>query len=445
MKFKRYKGLVISGSILVTIWVLSAWKLSAEPKFTQVSISGIIYTTATNNNPTATGYDAVPGVEVVIEGTDRKVVSDKRGMFNFEDLKAGTYTLVATKEGYKTVRKTVQVKGTAFPTLVKMLMNPVGSVVIGETPAGPGTVYVAFAARKSSQRKGASQGFPLKTQQLFRGAVAAGADPLAIAGNAPDSIRNPQDYNWNPITSAPNTLMIFPPQAPTRTGFHELQVSPYWLCFNSDGTVLYVSNAASQIQVFDARTNTLLRNLPVPGFVTDLRLSPRGDYVLASVLAAAPGVMLIDTSTNEPAAFLPTPQLLSGGPGQPRAAVMDLDSKRVLAVIGDATNGEVVALDVLTGQVAGRVTVGPNPTGAALSPDGRVLYVVDSASADVSVVDAWTLTLMGRVRVGVNPQKVFVTCKDAGTVVRINTKTDVAEHTTVPLPNSSPFGVAVKP
>ncbi|MGE0490423.1 MAG: beta-propeller fold lactonase family protein [Vulcanimicrobiota bacterium] len=461
----------------------------------QINLAGLIYTTATKNNTQMTGgYDPVVGVEVRIQGTDWVTTTTERGMFYFEGAPEGECTIVCSKDGWGTVTKKVNVTNGTFAENVRLVMNPAGTQMVGDTPTGPGTLYVAFAGRQVNQAEvGTRSGMP-KNPHVYRSAIAAGADPLALETNGPPAQRMPGTYEWNPTNFAPNSLMILPPNNPTSTGFHNLTSSPFWVCFNKPGTILYVSNSNKQIQVFDAaHENRLISNIPARGVITDLQLSPNGEYVLAPIMAATPGVMMIETRTHTPQAFIP---VQAPGGSQPRAVVMNPQGDRMYVVTGTLQSGEVTMIDVYSGQALGTAQVGANPTGVAISPDGRFLYVPNASSGTLTVLDAWSLTAAGDIGVGVNPQKVavapngarifvtnkgsnsvsiidgrshqvlasipvskgplgvavaldsskaFVTCKDSGTVVTINAATGALEHTTDPMPNSSPFGLAVRP
>ncbi len=481
----------ISGIVLLSL--LLPLTAGADKKKKEINLAGLIYTTASKSNPGPGGYDPVVGVEVQLVGTEFVTKTKKNGMFYFEGAPEGKHTLLATKEGYGEIKRQVEVTNGVFPTNIKIVMNPAGVDFVGDTPTGPGTLYVAFSGRKVDQsEKGPGRGMP-KNPHVYRAAIAAGADPLALETNAPAGHKMPGEYKWNPISTHPNSLMILPPNNPNSTGFHNLTSAPYWLCFNQKGTILYVSNSNRQIQVFDAaHDNRLLSNIPARGVITDLRLSPKGDYLLAPIMATTPGVMLIDTKTHTPTAFIP----IESGPNQPRAVTMNPQGNRIYIVTGTLAAGEVTMVDVYSGQTLGTAPVGANPTGIDISRDGRYLYVANAASGTLSVLDGWSLAPAGDIRVGVNPQKVavspdgkrifvtnkgnnsvtmidgvthavlasvpvsqgplgvavsldstkaFVACKDSGTVVTINAETGALEHTTDPMPNSSPFGLAVRP
>ncbi|MEW6277317.1 MAG: carboxypeptidase-like regulatory domain-containing protein [Candidatus Eremiobacterota bacterium] len=464
------------------------------------SAAGTVHKVGGPQNPL--GYNPVPQAEVVLQGTDKKTVTNEGGYFEFYDLEPGDYTILVTAAGYSPQQKSFRVTGGSMPAAISVPLLPQGTMLVDNTPVGPGTVYVAFAAKQIGQVNTTTgvmnQGFPLTTQDQFKGAIAAGADPLSLQGNPtlPPST-GPGFMEMNPINVNPNNLMILPPQNLNLTGYHTLSAQPYWLCFNAAGTRLYMSDQTQTIQVLDTvNKNTLLAALPAQGVVTDLRLSPDGNTLLASIMSGASGVMLIDTRTNTPTRYLTLPPMRMGGVGNPQGAVMSREGSRILVVQGNPQSGEVVALDAYSGQPLGSVPVGANPCGIAMSADGRFVYTANSASGDISVIDAYGLAELGRPRVGVSPMKIavspngmrifvtnrgsnnvtvldgrthailatapvgsspigvavspdssraFVACKDSGNVYILDGMTGGVMQTTVALPNSSPFGVAVKP
>jgi YVTN family beta-propeller protein len=267
-----------------------------------------------------------------------------------------------------------------------------------------------------------------------------------------------------------------------------MQTKPYWLAFDRYGRFLYVAGEANVVQIFDAqRDNALLRNLPTNGAVTDLKLSPDGRYVLACVMGGKPGVMLIDTTSNVPAGFLPTDT-------PPWSAC--IAGPRVFACCGDARRGEVVAIDAATGATVGKCKVGNCPTSIAVTPDFSKAYVACSGNACVSVLDTASVSEITRIPVQVEPQKLaispdgqrcmvtnkvsatvsvidtaagavldtitvgkapigicygrdghkaYVACRDSRVIMTLDGKSGQLLHTTLPMPNSIPLGVAVRP
>ena len=473
--------------LLMCVAVTAQGKLGKMPNLT-----GFVYIEGSKGEGTATaqyGFEGLAGVEVKLQGTELKAVTNDRGYYQFEDAPEGAQVLVFEKEGYQTVTKSVSVsKGTGLPSNVNVALHPEGLQVIGGALVGPGTVYIAYAERNPNQAN--SAGNPTKAFQnkTLMGAVAAGVDPLSVGSNLPPPELRADQHEQNPTTTDPNHLMILPPNNPTKSSFTTLSTRPMWLCFNKTGSTLFVSSMQQMIMVYDsAHGNRLLRNLPTNGAVTELTLSLDGRYVLAGIMAASSGVMLIDTLTNEPGAFIPCPS-------PPRSVAMS--GNLVFACTGDTSKGQVMVLDAGSARPLKSIPVGNQPTGIALAPNGRFLYCVNSGSASVSVIDIASLSEIARVPVGINPQKVavspdssrvfvtnkqnnsvsvldgksqvviatttvsagpigvavskdgskcYVACKDAGNIVVLDGKTGASVHTTVPMPNSSPWGVAIRP
>lgn len=61
-----------------------------------------------------------------------------------------------------------------------------------------------------------------------------------------------------------------------------------------------------------------------------------------------------------------------------------------------------------TATVVATVEIGSRPTGVAISPDGRTVYVANQGDGTVSVIDTVTNTLTATIGVGVSPQSVAV-------------------------------------
>ncbi len=432
------------------------------------NLVGMVVTTSTNQAPGGQPYDPLEGVEVTLQGTEYKTVTDTLGMFRFK-VPAGNYVVVAMKQGVGMTTKAVQVKDGPSPSMVSLVLNPgqINSDPTGFRPGGgaapvaPGTAFVAFGLKAgpgAPAGHGPDGGYQMSTTQTYRQMILHGGtgDPFGMGGGNVQAPKpgdvNPGDYH-TPIQVSPNTLMMLPVNNPGQTSYKELDAQPFWVVFNAAGTRLYVSTAGQTIQVLDSvNGNTLLTSIPTGGIITDLKLTPDGNYILASVLGAQPGVLVIDTRTNAPQRNIPTPPMRNGESGQPRAVAANREGTRLFVAVGTASAGEVVAIDMFSGVPQTSLPVGANPTGMELTPDGRFLYVVNSSSGDVSVIDAWSFTELGRVRVGVNPQKaavapdgsrVFITNKGSDSVTVLNGVTQ-APLATVPV-GKAPVGVAVSP
>jgi predicted alpha-1,2-mannosidase len=103
--------------------------------------------------------------------------------------------------------------------------------------------------------------------------------------------------------------------------------------------------------------------------------------------------------------------------------------------IAYATNrfgNSVTPIDLTTGAAANEIAVGEEPRVAALSADGRRLYVVDSGANDVSIVDTRAGKRIATVKTGGTPmdavltpdgKTLWVASSDDGTVQAIDTAT----------------------
>lgn len=475
-----------------------------DPNKGDILLAGLVYSPESGggNSSLGAGMSAIRGAKVELEGTGYETTTDGNGLFVFTDGPEGPVTILITKEGFRPERRKATIeKDATDPVQIRVEMMPAGMNYVGDTPTGTGTLYVAFARRVVDQTQGA--GSPSvwdKNLQTISAAIAAGADPLTLEGNPTAATRNPGEIEFNPVNDAPNSIMILPPKSPSRTGFHNTVSPPFWLCFDKPGKTLYVANASHQIQVFDAaRENNLIASLPAQqnGAITALNLSGDGAYVMATVMATSPGVMMIDTRTRQPVSYL----VIDGvGSMAPTDVASSPDGRRVYVTLNGqgALNGQglLVAIDPYTGLTVGTAKVGQAPTGVVLSKDGRLAYVVNSGGGSVTVCDAWSMAPLGLLQVGASPQKaaitpdgsrVLVTNKSSNTVTVIATATnsiigtvnvgkaplDVAVsldgtlafvsnkddgtvsvidvgslrpiHVTDPMPKSSPYGLAIRP
>lgn len=381
----------------------------------KIILAGLVHSPANSSDQgssIAEGIGGVVGAKVELVGTGYVTETDRNGMFYFTKGPEGPVTVVITKEGYRSETRSATIdKGAGMPENLRIELLPDGVQFVGKTPTGMGTLYVAFSPRVVDHSSPHTHWD--KNLNTVRAAIAAGADPLTLEGNRGKPLTDPSGKYNNPTTGAEKSIMIYPPKSPSRTGFHNTSAAPYWLTFDKTGDTLYVANSARQIQVLDAsNSNEVIYNLPVQqqGFVTDLSLSADGAYVMASVMAASPGVMMIDTTTKQPAAYLAVDGV---GTMTPTAVGMPSTGGRVFVVLdgqmGQGGQGTLAALDAYTGQTLGTAPVGSKPTGLAFSKDGRLAYVVNSAQGNVTVVDTASMTPLGLLSVGVSPQKIALT------------------------------------
>jgi YVTN family beta-propeller protein len=75
---------------------------------------------------------------------------------------------------------------------------------------------------------------------------------------------------------------------------------------------------------------------------------------------------------------------------------------RLLYVVCQASD-ELRVVDIQSGKVVGAVPVGHVPRGIVLSPDGRQIYVTNAWSDTVSVIDVATLRTVRTLPTGFEP------------------------------------------
>src|SRR5579883_179346 len=112
----------------------------------------------------------------------------------------------------------------------------------------------------------------------------------------------------------------------------------------------------------------------------------------------------------------------------------------------------VQVIDLSTNTVVAKVTVGTDPYGLAVAPDGKHVYVVSISTNTVSIIDTATNAVVATVRVGIKPgfvavapdgQHAYVANSGDGTVSVIDTNTNTVVGSIRAGP--SPVGIAITP
>jgi YVTN family beta-propeller protein len=168
-------------------------------------------------------------------------------------------------------------------------------------------------------------------------------------------------------------------------------MDPVALDLSPDGKTLYVSNGeAATLSIIDPASGRTLRVVHVgrePGGVT---VRPDGKVVFVTS-AKDNEVTVIDTSNLSVVAHVPT------GPGA-RSVVVTRDG--LSGFVADETGKRLTVIDAakFAAQADLAITLnspmygGPRPTGAALSPDGKQLYVTTGRGGSLAIVDVATRT-----------------------------------------------------
>lgn len=127
-------------------------------------------------------------------------------------------------------------------------------------------------------------------------------------------------------------------------------------------------------------TATMIRTVPVPGEPMGLALSPDGRYLLAADYLG--GLEILSTATLESGSgHLVVAQLGSAGQGSDEVVVSP-DGRYAFVPEEESSAVAVYSLTGTKPRQVGSIPVGGSPSGAALAPDGKTLYVVSQTAGN---------------------------------------------------------------
>jgi YVTN family beta-propeller protein len=222
----------------------------------------------------------------------------------------------------------------------------------------------------------------------------------------------------------------------------------------ADGGTSQIANPAPDAPSPAARD--VVASAPIPSLGTPIPIGPTPNFAAVSpngrLLYVANGpakkVTVMDTSVDRAIATIP----VDAGP--PRFLTFAPDGRRVyLSIWDDAGKIAVVAvLDTTSNKIVSSIPVRTRPFRAAVTADGRLLYVPNHDSGTVSVIDTTSLKLVKEIRVAPNPHwiefskdgtRAFTANHESNLISVLDLKTD-AVLATVPV-GTSPHALAVHP
>lgn len=151
---------------------------------------------------------------------------------------------------------------------------------------------------------------------------------------------------------------------------------PVAVAASADGKSLFVANAdAEQVAVIDVERGDPVRTIAVPSEPTGLVLSPDGATLYVTCAAPRSTVQIIDVHSGQIRDAMPVGHTATGP-----------------AISGDGTqlyvcnrfDGDVSVIDTATLREQARVRVAREPIAAAITPDGRTVFVANHLPADPS-------------------------------------------------------------
>lgn len=180
-------------------------------------------------------------------------------------------------------------------------------------------------------------------------------------------------------------------------------IEPEGVAVSPDGRWVYVTAETSNtVTIIDSRTNRAVKNFVVGARPRIVVFAPDGRRAYATAEAGGT-VTVID-----PAAGRPMRTIALGTDSKPVGAAVSPDG-RTLYVAGGRCNC-IFAIDTASFKVRTVVQrMGRRPWGVAVTADGRKIYTANGRSDDVTVIDAASLRVIGTVAgVGRGPHTVLV-------------------------------------
>jgi YVTN family beta-propeller protein len=221
---------------------------------------------------------------------------------------------------------------------------------------------------------------------------------------------------------------------------------PNAVAVTPDGQFGYVANFMDNtVSVFSTATNAVVATVPVGLGPAGEIVTPNGalDYDYDST---ANKISVINTSTNTVVTTFP---LVKGT----WLAFTPNGAFAYITISPSSTSqGSIEVLAVPSNTVVTTMSVGIDPVGVAITPDGHYAYVSNNGSNSVSVIDTASNTVITTVPVGHGPYPVSITSDGANvyvgnltdstlSVIQVATNTVIA---TIPV-GSAPFGIAISP
>lgn len=434
---------VLTCVMLMLILSLTGCFYSMPEEFSLGSIGGIV-----QDNQ----FKGIEGVQVSIQGTEKTTYTDATGAFFLSELEPGNYSVTFFMNGYQTQQKNVTVqKGQSRSMVVDFLA--VGATTGGTTtqkvtdlqnqaitdPSLIHTLYVAHAGTSNPNQYGnqwqggmnidGSQTNPAMSGDATSGidtsmaspensymAYLKGADPLAEAYNkslpppSPENLMAFQQFAKNKKNNI--TVVNSGTRAPSSIIEWNPGVLPLYMDVSDNG-ILYIGDSANIITALNTGANNAVIGQLAMGqnMVNDLAVGNSGARLFCALAAGEPAVAVIDCAGGSMAFLknIPLGRMKDGSIGQPWGIGTHRNGQRAYVTLGTQTGGEIVCIDTMSNSVMYHVTVGQNPFGVGVTPDGKKVYVANQNSGNVSVVDTATKQVVATVPVDYCPVRVAIT------------------------------------
>jgi len=183
--------------------------------------------------------------------------------------------------------------------------------------------------------------------------------------------------------AVPGSIVVFDTATGKLLRRIEVELSPYGVAFNADGSRLYVSNWASQsLSVIDTEALQVIGSIAVGANPNALEMAPDGRLYVAC--ANDNSVLVVDTRARRVVERISTTLTPHSPEGSTPNAIV-LDAARKLLYVANADNNDVAVISVKErerSEVLGFLPTGWYPSALALAGGGRELYVGNSKGTE---------------------------------------------------------------
>ena len=190
--------------------------------------------------------------------------------------------------------------------------------------------------------------------------------------------------------------------AATTTVITSITVGDYpgGVVVSPNGSRVYVANVdAGTVSVVNTITNRVVRTITVGALPRNLAINSTGSRLYVANTGSGT-ISVIDTATNA--------VIQNIGLDAVRDVVVSPDDTRLYVTNGAYNGGSLYIVATANGTITDTISVGAQPSGLAVTPDGGRVYVTHQERNYLSVVNTVTRSVTSNITVGWNATKVAV-------------------------------------